>query len=131
MLDYPWPGNVRELENCVKYLTCLQLARPVDKYDLPMLAKSIPAGVLTDDELLSEPFTSARKHLVSEFEKRYVSEALRKANGNITRAAMQCGEYPKKISRLIKKHGLSMDSASDHWRIDPRLEGRGVQEGSI
>ncbi|MEH2522017.1 DNA-binding NtrC family response regulator [Bradyrhizobium sp. AZCC 1610] len=113
MLDYPWPGNVRELENCVKYLTCLQLARPVDKYDLPMLAKSIPASVMIDDELLGKPFTSARKHLVSQFEKRYVSEALRRTNGNITRAASECGEYPKKISRLIKKHGLSREGTPD------------------
>jgi hypothetical protein len=28
-------GNVCELENRVKYLTCLHLTRPVDKYELP------------------------------------------------------------------------------------------------
>lgn len=106
LLDYPWPGNVRQLENCVKYLTCLQLARAVDKYDLPMHERSARARELFDAGLLGEPFTSARTQLVSAFEQRYVSEALRKANGNITRAATECGEYPKKLSRLIKKYGL-------------------------
>jgi hypothetical protein len=35
-----------------------------------------------------------------------VAEALRKARGNITRAAEESGEYRKKIARLMKKHGL-------------------------
>lgn len=113
LLDYPWPGNVRELENCVKYLTLLQLKRQVDKYDLPMLARSVTDGRVTDTELLAMPFTSARALLVSEFEKRYVTEALHKANGNVTHAATDCGEYRKKIARLIKKHGLVTDHASN------------------
>jgi DNA-binding NtrC family response regulator len=39
---YSWPGDLRELENWVKYLTCLQLARPVDACDLPLLADDEP-----------------------------------------------------------------------------------------
>ncbi|MGT2476677.1 sigma 54-interacting transcriptional regulator [Paraburkholderia terrae] len=109
MLDHAWPGNVCELENCVKYLTCLQLTRPVDKYDLPMLAKSVLTGEIIDADLLSKPFTSARTHLVAEFEKRYVLEALRKSNGNVSRAAAESGEYRKKIDRLIKKHSIRSD----------------------
>jgi two-component system, NtrC family, response regulator GlrR len=106
LLEYQWPGNVRELENCVKYLTCLQLTRSVDKYDLPMAPHPATRARLLDDQLYSKPFTRARTELVSEFEKRYVEVALRKADGNITRAAEECGEYRKKISRLIKKHGI-------------------------
>jgi two-component system, NtrC family, response regulator GlrR len=108
LLDYDWPGNVRELENCVKYLTCLQLTRPVDKYDLPMMPRAAARPRLLDDQLFSKPFTDARTELMSEFERRYVEEALRKADGNITRAAEECGEYRKKLSRLIKKHGIGL-----------------------
>ena len=35
--SYAWPGNIRELENCVNYLTCLQLNRPIEPADLPLL----------------------------------------------------------------------------------------------
>lgn len=33
---HSWPGNVRELENHVRYLTCLQLGRPVEPGDLAL-----------------------------------------------------------------------------------------------
>jgi two-component system, NtrC family, response regulator GlrR len=106
MLSYSWPGNIRELENCMKYLTCLQLARAVDKYDLPFPDLHPQARRATDKNLTDQRFTEARDALVSDFEKRYVIEALRKTNGNITQAAEEAGEYRKKIARLIKKHGI-------------------------
>ena len=37
MSSYRWPGNIRELENCIRYLTCIQLARAVEAIDLPLL----------------------------------------------------------------------------------------------
>lgn len=37
--NYEWPGNIRELENCVDFVTCLQLQRPVEPQDLPLLKK--------------------------------------------------------------------------------------------
>mgnify|MGYP000606564762 CR=1 FL=1 len=112
LLDYDWPGNVRELENCVKYLTCLQLTRPVDKYDLPMRCAPASSGPNGAD-LLEKSFTAARM----EFERRYVTEALRKANGNVTRAAEESGEYRKKMARLIKKHGLTTAVANSNSAV--------------
>jgi len=108
MMSYAWPGNVRELENCMKFLTCLQLARAVDKYDLPLPDLQPPARRATDKNLTDQRFTEARDALVSDFEKRYVLEALRKTNGNITQAAEEAGEYRKKIARLMKKHGIGL-----------------------
>ena len=40
LTSYKWPGNIRELENCVNYLTCLQLGRPIEPMDLPLLVVS-------------------------------------------------------------------------------------------
>ncbi len=37
--NYEWPGNIRELENCVDFVTCLQLQRPIEPNDLPLLKK--------------------------------------------------------------------------------------------
>jgi len=49
--SYAWPGNIRELENCIKYLTCLQLDRPVDPSDLPLLYFGDTNETLPIDEL--------------------------------------------------------------------------------
>ncbi len=106
LLEYAWPGNVRELENCIKYLTCLQLARPVDKFDLPMCERTKALNVL-HAEFPLRSFTQIRNDIVSNFEKTFLCEALRRADGNIARAAQDCGEYRKKIERLMKKHGLT------------------------
>jgi two-component system, NtrC family, response regulator GlrR len=108
MMNYSWPGNIRELENCMKYLTCLQLSRAVDKYDLPFPDLQPPAPQATDRSLTDQRFTEARDALVADFERRYVLEALRKSNGNITQAAEEAGEYRKKISRLMKKHQIDL-----------------------
>jgi DNA-binding NtrC family response regulator len=62
-----------------------------------------------DADLLQKLFTSARM----EFEKRYLTEALRKANGKVTRAAEESGEYRKKMARLIKKHGVEVKARAD------------------
>jgi len=104
---YDWPGNVRELESCVKFLTCLQLARAVDRFDLPFTADAEPQPETPPTPALAHlPFTAARSAMVADFERRYLSEALRRANGNVSRAARECGEYRKKIARLMKKHGI-------------------------
>jgi transcriptional regulator with GAF, ATPase, and Fis domain len=65
LLEYDWPGNVREIENCVKYLTCPQLTRPVDKYDLPMIPRAASRTQLLDEELYTKPFTRGRTQLAS------------------------------------------------------------------
>jgi DNA-binding NtrC family response regulator len=119
MMKYPWPGNIRELENCLKYLTCLQLSRAVDKYDLPLFELRLAESRATDKNLTDERFTDARNALVSDFERRYVIEALRKSNGNITQAAEEAGEYRKKIARLIKKHGIDLGRAVPSTLVKP------------
>ena len=105
---YAWPGNVRELENCVKYLTCLQLARPVDPYDLPLLGAppAIAAGRRVTDDA-DRSFREVKKNLVDDFERHYLSNALRRANGNIARAALASGKPRRVFFELMRKHGIT------------------------
>jgi two-component system, NtrC family, response regulator GlrR len=105
---YMWPGNVRELENCVQYVTCLQLDHPVFADELPLLS--------IEEERYQGPFTAAsahlsfqqtKKELVDLFEREYLEEALRRSNGNIADAARASGKARRAFFELMRKHGVN------------------------
>jgi DNA-binding NtrC family response regulator len=108
LLTYDWPGNVRELENCVKYLTCMQLTQPVDVYDLPLPheAKHGPAPGAARIAVTDGPFQKLKNDVVREFETAYLVEALRRSNGNIAHAAAASGKPRRVFFELMRKHGL-------------------------
>jgi two-component system response regulator GlrR len=152
---YAWPGNVRELENCVRRLTCLQLSRAVQPDELRLFqhradVRERNAG--RDDDgadaaegngRMDRPLQEAKRVLVNNFERRYLGEALRAANGNIARAARRSGKARRAFFELMKKYRLS---ASDFIDVGARpssangngsrrdatdtFDGRGVAEHS-
>lgn len=114
LMAHDWPGNVRELENCVKYVTCLQLLRPVDPYDLPLTldgsTDAADAGSIR--VAVSEgPFQKLKNRVVGDFERAYLLDALRHSSGNIAHAAMASGKPRRVFFELMRKHGLTANSA--------------------
>lgn len=105
ILCYPWPGNVRELENCVRYLTCLQLGHDVTAQELPLLAtgaaESDPKGPAFERSL-----QEAKCAAVGRIEREYMERALRVSGGNIARAARLSGKARRSFFELMRKHGL-------------------------
>jgi two-component system, NtrC family, response regulator GlrR len=108
MSAYSWPGNIRELENCVKYLTCLQLTRPIDIYDLPLLNEGDTSDSLPIDALAEAgPLKALKRGLVCEFERAYLKSALRLSGGNIAAAARASGKPRRAFFELMRKRGLT------------------------
>jgi two-component system, NtrC family, response regulator GlrR len=107
LLSYDWPGNIRELENCVKYLTCLQLTRPVDPYDLRLIETEAPSEIPTLAVLVeSGPLKVVKHDLVVQFERAYLENALRRSGGNIAAAARASGKPRRVFFELMRKHGV-------------------------
>jgi DNA-binding NtrC family response regulator len=106
-----WPGNVRELENLVHrtYLMAdsgvltlpdgLRLPAPA-----PLAAPAAPAAA----SLTAYPggYAAAKAETLANFERSYVSWALREADGNVSRAARHAGKERRSFARLVKKHGI-------------------------
>jgi two-component system, NtrC family, response regulator GlrR len=99
---YHWPGNVRELENlvCREYLLA----------DEPLIHISSPAasqdvGVL-GSHLSKLGFAAAKGRAIAEFERRYLTDALAAAGGNVTRAARLAQKERRAFGKLLKKYGV-------------------------
>ncbi len=115
MRQYAWPGNVRELQNCIRYLTCLQLEMPAQPEDLPLLerlpgqkseseqSESVPTA---GNPVTGQPLKEAKREVVAEFERRYIENVLRRAGGNISRAAKMSGKARRAFFELMRKHEI-------------------------
>ena len=107
MERYRWPGNIRELENCIRYLTCIQLSRDVEPGDLPLLGPADPPAAAT--------FCQAKREVVDRFERERLEEALRRSDGNIAQAARAEGKARRAFFELLRKHGI--EATAFRWRV--------------
>ncbi|HWO25547.1 MAG TPA: sigma-54 dependent transcriptional regulator [Kofleriaceae bacterium] len=113
---YSWPGNVRELENCVRYLTCLQLERELQVDDLPFIVGGDSPPSQDSNEVTGGhangngpplDFRAAKAAALGELERALVVQALEKTKGNITHAARSIGKPRRTFFALMRKHQIS------------------------
>lgn len=99
--QYYWPGNIRELENliCREYLL-------EDGAIIRIKTPQFDAIERRPSALISMVFREAKSHAIAEFEQCYLSEALAKAQGNVTKAAKLAGKERRAFGKLLKKYGL-------------------------
>jgi DNA-binding NtrC family response regulator len=108
----PWPGNVRELRNAIERAVLLA-ETPEDAAEPPQTPSASPAqGVASDDPSLQlridleAPFKEAKAQLVEAFERRYLTELLKRTGGNISRAARRAGLDRMSVHKLISRLGI-------------------------
>jgi transcriptional regulator with GAF, ATPase, and Fis domain len=109
LMAHDWPGNVRELRNVLERGVYLSPASaggaPVKLVSMP--APSVaPGGVATPsfDELKS--YRENKEQWENEFEKRYLTWLMQRAQGNISRAAREADMDRKYLHKLLKKHAI-------------------------
>ncbi|MCI0411173.1 sigma 54-interacting transcriptional regulator [bacterium] len=90
--EYSWPGNVRQLRNTVERAVLLASQDMID--------------VQTVAELLPISSSNPRGVSLADIEKKAITNALQKANGNKTEAAKSLGIAYSTLFEKIKKYGL-------------------------
>jgi two-component system response regulator HupR/HoxA len=102
MLAYPWPGNVRELENEIERLVVLAGDAPL--IESALLSPRIRLFAPSDDD----PPTDAGSlpAAVEALERRMINAAMRRHNGNKTRAAEDLRVSRRNLIRLVQKYQL-------------------------
>jgi DNA-binding NtrC family response regulator len=85
--EYPWPGNVRQLRNIIERAVVLSKGNSLTIADLP---EEINRPLKTSEDILQTPPASERKTL-REIEFHAIMEALRKCEGNKSRASRMLG----------------------------------------
>jgi DNA-binding NtrC family response regulator len=109
---YAWPGNVRELRNVVEHaVVMMEAGAPVGSEGFtlgePMLDGGSAGSLGIDPALFQKDYHTAREEMLAHFEEEYLSQILKRANGNISGAARIAGVDRTTLYRLMEKRNLS------------------------
>jgi len=110
---YSWPGNVRQLQNIIERAVTLAESSELGPETLPPALRG-EAPVAEAEPVEVQRGFSLEKHL-DEAERRFLSAALRQANGVKTRAAELLGLTFRSFRYRLAKHGLG-DQLEDDTR---------------
>jgi len=130
MMRHDWPGNVRELRNVIERAVLLSEApaseeafrrtyvpgavvpsEPKTDRDALVPATTDPAPAAASNLVsmaidIHTPFKIAKRDLIAEFERRFISLLLEEHNGNISAAARAAGIDRMSIHKMLNRLGL-------------------------
>lgn len=113
MKKYRWPGNVRELENMI-HREFLLAERPDIRVN-PNIKPSKDRRKNTldrrQDHFFYCSFNEAKKKVVDQFEKNYLTWLIKESDGNVTWAAKFAEKERRTLGKLLKKHNISKDGS--------------------
>ena len=112
---YRWPGNVRELRNIVERMAILCDSDRIEPRHLPAeIRQAQPRAQMSMTlpptwEEFKKFKAQVRDAAVQELECRFLNEALRRFNGNISKTAEEIGIQRTNLHALMRKYGLSAE----------------------
>jgi two-component system NtrC family response regulator len=106
LLRYRWPGNIRELENVIERACVTTRDNLIDVVNLPP-ELSMPAPAKMPFHVsLDRPLPDLLREATTNIEHQYLRRALRKARGNVVRAAKICGLSRRSVTAKIAEYGI-------------------------
>jgi two-component system response regulator HydG len=101
LIDHPWPGNVRELEHAVERGLLLAQGDAITLADLP------PEVARPAQEAATGGAEGRYRRARDAWEKRFLEDLLREADGNVAKAAESAGLHRSTFYEKLARHGLA------------------------
>jgi DNA-binding NtrC family response regulator len=97
LINRPWKGNVRELENMIARAVAVSSDAIIDERDL------------ISDEIgtFDVGFKDAKKKALMNFYKTYITAALIRNKGNISKTAEECSMMRQSLQQIMKRCGIN------------------------
>ena len=111
MMTYDWPGNVRQLENLIERAVIMAKGDSITHIDLlekPKRTeeKPIEARPWFIPDLEDLPFKEAKRRLIKEYEREYITGLLKRCKGSITLSSNISHLDMKTLRRKMEEYGL-------------------------
>ncbi|MFC1746751.1 sigma 54-interacting transcriptional regulator, partial [Candidatus Neomarinimicrobiota bacterium] len=106
LLRYEWPGNIRELRNVAERASILCNAETglITRVDIPERLAWVPTDTKSID---GEDYKAVKEVVVREFEVNFITDQLRKQNGNVAATARKIGVHPVFLRQKISSLGIN------------------------
>ena len=99
LTEYPWPGNISELENIIERLVAVNNGNDITTEEIPIELK-LP----TSQKLDNTPSMTSFHEIIKSTERELIAWAMRKTQGNKTRAAKLLSMKPSTFRDALAKH---------------------------
>ncbi len=113
---YAWPGNVRELQNVIEHAAVLlEPGANVRPENIPFIGEGGGEGeaepeAAADAALADGGYYAAREALLAKFDRRFLTQVVIRAGGNLSKAARMARVDRTTFYRLMERYGLHRDS---------------------
>ncbi len=109
MEKYSWPGNIREMENVIEWIAITWDADVIEPSHLPkeltgVSDKEVPVPLNNREFLRIKK--ELRDSITSRLEQKFIVEALKRNDGNVTKAAAEVGIKRQNFQSLMRKHKI-------------------------
>lgn len=109
LLTHEWKGNVRELENLMKRAAVMGSGPHVGLADLGWDRQECLAVLPAGNDPAGSRYREAKQAVLQAFNRRFLTRALERSAGNVTRAAEASGLERQSFQQLMRKSGIRSD----------------------
>jgi DNA-binding NtrC family response regulator len=109
LLAHEWPGNVRELEHALEQAVALASGEQIELGDLPAAVQDRRDPEAGDDVGPPGNFRDAKQRVIERFERQFITEALSRHLGNISKAAEDIGMYRQHLQLKLADYGIDAE----------------------